>query len=260
MADPTLMEASFVEAVRRRQRASLRATALVTLALLAAIAALVLYSWLRLEALRADIADESAALAKVTAQLTASQQQLAASQQQLTASQRQLTASQQQLTASQQALAEARTSLAEAQKSVAEASNFVKHLHPLDWRNEKLLMSRNPRAARLIEVLGQEQASNTHFGMQETQSGGFTSPGFANYVLSRATGHAVRYDSLPVRSGAPHPGDVVRYDAGYTMFYFVDVPPYATPFVVGMTPIGIASLEVNFGPKIIEVRQTPFSQ
>lgn len=253
MADPTLMEASFVEAVRRRQRASLRATALVTLALVAAIAALVLYSWLRLEALRADIADESAALAKVTAQLTTAQQQL-------TASKQQLTASQQQLGASQQALADARKSLAEAQKSVAEASNFVKRLHPLDWRNEKLLMSRNPRAARLIEVLGQEQASNTHFGMQETQSGGFTSPGFANYVLSRATGHAVRYDSLPLREGAPHPGDVVRYDAGYTMFYFVDVPPYATPFVVGMTPIGIASLEVNFGPKIIEVRQTPFSQ
>lgn len=225
MADTNLAETSFIDAVRRRQRTSLLVTAFITLALLAAIGGLMLFSWIRLTGLRAEIATQSAALQDVTAKLQATQQ-----------------------------------ALATAEKSVAEASNFVKHVHSLDWRNEKLLASRYPHTGRLLEVLGQVQQQNPHFGVQNNPSGGFTSPGLADYVLARAAGPDVKYDTLPLRNGAPQPGDVIRYDAGYTMFFFQDVPPNATPFVVGMTPIGIAALDPNFGPPIVEVRKTPFSE
>ncbi len=236
MSEATLRDTSFIEAVRRRQRLSALATLAVTLLLFAGIGGLVLYSWLRLEGLRRDITVQSAALVEAKTKLQAAQQELA------------------QTTAKLQASQEA---LAKAQQAVAEASNYVKHVHPLDWRNEKLLMAYNP--PYIIEILGQAQAANLHFGLANTPQGGFTSPGFAEYVLARAGAH-IAYDQLPVRSGSPRPGDLVRYDAGYTMFYFQDAPPKSEPFVVGMTPIGIASLEVNFGPRIIEVRKTPFSK
>lgn len=236
MSEATLRDTSFIEAVRRRQRLSAFATLAITLLLAAGIGGLVLYSWLRLEALSRDIAVQSAALAEAKTKLQAAQQELTQTTAKLQASQ---------------------DELAKAQQAVAEASNYVKHVHPLDWRNEKLLMTHNP--PRLVELLGQAQAQNLHFGLANTPQGGFTSPGFAEYVLTRAGAH-VAYDQLPLRSGPPHPGDLVRYDAGYTMFYLLDVPPKSEPFVVGMTPIGIASLEVNFGPRLIEVRRTPFSQ
>ena len=42
----------------------------------------------------------------------------------------------------------------------------------------------------------------------------------------------------------PTVGSVVFYKTGYTMFYFLDT--YQKPFVIGMTPLGIASLEPDF--------------
>lgn len=87
---------------------------------------------------------------------------------------------------------------------------------------------------------------------------GFDSPGFALYILKMVTS---RYDHLPAdvsmsalmestsRTGHPRSGDIVFYEAGYTMFYY-DIPDIG-PFVIGMTPIGVHALRPDFGPRIL---------
>jgi hypothetical protein len=42
---------------------------------------------------------------------------------------------------------------------------------------------------------------------------------------------------------APRNGDLVFYRAGYAMFYFAD--PREGPFVLGMTPFGVAALKIR---------------
>jgi hypothetical protein len=53
--------------------------------------------------------------------------------------------------------------------------------------------------------------------------------------------------ALPRRS-KPLVGDVVFYQAGYTMFYY----EYrgGSPFVIGMTPLGVLALKPDFAPVI----------
>jgi hypothetical protein len=226
-------EIDLVAAVRRRQKTSLAMTALVTAVLIAAIGGFLLYSLAKLESLQGQVGEKSAELAKVTARLQTTQQQLANVQQ----------------------------DLAKAEQVTAEASNYVKHLHQLDWSNEKLIATEFGRASRLLLIIAELQQRNVHWGSQNTPDGGFTSPGFASFVLQRATGVPTTFEALPLRTGEPHPGDIIRYNPPYTMFYFRDVQPNRPAgFVVGMTPFGIVSLDKDFGPEIVEVRITPLSE
>jgi hypothetical protein len=83
---------------------------------------------------------------------------------------------------------------------------------------------------------------------------GFDSPSFVAYILDSyglldAPAIDVRYGLdrvLPVRVGPPQVGDIVFYEAGYTMFYLVDEE--GQPFVLGMTPVGVLALEPDFAP------------
>lgn len=96
----------------------------------------------------------------------------------------------------------------------------------------------------------------------DNSRGGYNSPAFAAGVLDRL--HLPNnLAALPMRNGAPHPGDLVRYGGGgYTMFYFRDSSKAGTQrdFVVGMTPFGVIALDMDFGVPIIEVRITGLSQ
>lgn len=92
----------------------------------------------------------------------------------------------------------------------------------------------------------------------ESPEEGFDSPGFAAYVLDthgllNVPISSARYQRqlrqvIPARSGSPKIGDLVFYALGYTMFYFED--ERGTPFVVGMTPVGVLALRPDFAEVI----------
>src|SRR5205814_2106342 len=54
-------------------------------------------------------------------------------------------------------------------------------------------------------------------------------------------------DKLPPTT-QPRTGDLVFYPAGYAMFYVAD--PREGPFVLGMTPFGIAALKSDFAKPV----------
>lgn len=227
MTESRFEEINFVEAVKRRQRASLTATLVTTAVLVVVAGGFLLYSV-------TQIADKQTQLSDLTAKLDDAQSRLSMME----------------------------TVVAEKTKEADDAANLAKQIYPLNWADEKVLFSRFGRASQVLSAIADAQRANAHWGFRETLQGGFTSPGFADYILSRAGSSTVTYESLPLRQGAPHPGDIIRYDPPYTMFYFPDVGPSAKNegFVVGMTPLGIASLTKSFTPKIVDIRQTPLSQ
>ncbi len=93
---------------------------------------------------------------------------------------------------------------------------------------------------------------------------GFDSPNFALFVLQNATepplvSPDIQRDTLPWNiitlpsTTSPKDGDIIYYESGYTMFYYnigVDPDPntmqYYIPCVIGMTPLGIQVLKVDF--------------
>ncbi len=216
-------------AVSRYRRRSLLGTLVVTLTL-------VLFIFLFLQYSLSMIRDKTDELNKLNGQLSDVQEKLGATKAQLDA----------------------------ATQRIAEAANFVTHVHKLDWENTKLMSVNYLGAAELLQFI-EPFVGKVPFSNKNNPTDGFNSPGFAAYVLSRKTGSPVDVLALKPRNGSlPHPGDLVRYKVGnglgYAMFYFVDPTPGSqAPFVVGMTPIGIAALDYQFGPAIADILITPFS-
>ncbi len=85
---------------------------------------------------------------------------------------------------------------------------------------------------------------------------GFDSAGFATYILVKhqlliiSDPYSSRYDLnlLLPSTIKPSIGDLIFYEPNYFLFYFQDVQH--KPFVIGMTPLGILALDVNFAPII----------
>ncbi len=155
---------------------------------------------------------------------------------------------------------ELQAQLAEAQKTLSEAVNLSRGVRTID-ANAKELASRFPGSeSLLLDVLDLRQRRiKWKLGGQSPQEG-FDSPSFAMYILrqKRASGIEVRpeslseasrslYDKLPPTT-QPRTGDLVFYPAGYAMFYFAD--PREGPFVLGMTPFGIAALKSDFAKPV----------
>jgi hypothetical protein len=154
---------------------------------------------------------------------------------------------------------ELQTQLADAQKALSEAVSLSRAVRTLDYANAKEFASRFPGNESLVMDLldlRQRRIKWKHGG--QTVQEGFDSPTFALYMLKqkRATGvagdslsdasHSL-YDKLPPTT-QPHNGDLVFYPAGYAMFYFTD--PREGPFVLGMTPFGIAALKSDFAKPV----------
>jgi hypothetical protein len=232
VTDARYQEVDLVAAVKQRQRASFVATGVSTLVLVGAVGGFLLFSLERLAALNGQVADKAAQLATVTASLQETQNKITMLE----------------------SVVAAKTKEADA------ATNLAKQLYPLNWADQKILFGQFGRASRFLEAIAEAQRQNAHWGLSDTLQDGFTSPGFANYILMRTAGVTVQ--SLPARQGAPRPGDIIVYDPPYTMFYFPDVGPSERNegFVVGMTPLGIASLTRSFTPNVVRVLRTPLSQ
>lgn len=144
------------------------------------------------------------------------------------------------------------------QRQLRRSSDFATHVYRLDWSDVKLLASQSPELARLLLAIRARRG--VPFDLSNTPERGFSSPGFAAHILQqlgRLPGDGDPSEALsrlPSARGSPAPGDIVRYETGYAMFFFRDRS--GRPFVVGMTPVGIAALRPNFGPKRQEVLRT----
>src|SRR5262245_41315447 len=162
----------------------------------------------------------------------------------------------------QNQVTELQAQLAETQKALSEAVSLSRSLRPIDYANAKELASRFPGSESLLQDLLdlRQRRIKWKSGGQSTQDG-FDSPGFAMYILKqkRASGIEVRSgESLSEASHSlyeklqpttqPKTGDLVFYSAGYAMFYFAD--PREGPFVLGMTPVGIAALKSDFAKPV----------
>ena len=157
---------------------------------------------------------------------------------------------------------ELQTQLAETQKALAEAVNLSRSVRTIDYANAKELASRFPGSeSLLLELLELRQRRiKWKVGGQSPQEG-FDSPTFAMYLLRQKRVSEIELqpgESLSEASRSlskklpattqPRTGDLVFYSAGYAMFYFAD--PREGPFVLGMTPFGIAALKSDFAKPV----------
>jgi hypothetical protein len=154
-------------------------------------------------------------------------------------------------------LNETNKKLEDTKLQLAKATDFKSLAHPLTPREVKEIASRY-YAAREGRVLGkifdlQMMGVSWHLSGQSPGEG-FDSPSFAAYVLER-TGVPVGEIRPGIRLSAqlmenldpieePAPGDLLFYPGGYVMFYYEDMK--GEPFVIGMTPFGIVSLDPGF--------------
>lgn len=155
-----------------------------------------------------------------------------------------------------------KTELEETRQRLRDTVDMARYMHRLDPVDLKVIFSRYPKQARALELILhlKEQGVGWHLGGQ-TPNVGFDSPSFATYVLKKLNlpGGAVTpgdtllatsrrlFEALPPASG-PKVGDLVFYPAGYVLFYFED--KNHQPFVVGMTPAGIAALDPKFAKPV----------
>jgi len=136
------------------------------------------------------------------------------------------------------------------------ALDLAKYIHPLGWDTFKTMSVGSPHAGDILtEIL--HLKDDTRWGLGESLQGGYTSPGFANLVLTKL--HYPTIDKLQrSTTDTPQPGDIVMYKGGYYLFFFGTPHDRNGWFVAGMTPFGVIALDYDFGVErigIIRVRR-----
>jgi hypothetical protein len=130
--------------------------------------------------------------------------------------------------------------------------------HPIDPVDVKMLASRHPEAARALRDILEMREKGVGWKLGgRSEDEGFDSPGFAAYVLKKMgvldEGIAVSGDLIETSRrlfsalqpvDRPGIGDLAFYPSGYALFYYED--QNGEPFVIGMTPTGIAALDKDF--------------
>jgi cell division protein FtsB len=152
--------------------------------------------------------------------------------------------------------------LKETQALLEDTVALAKYRQTVSFVDLKAIYSRYPRQARILDHIFnlREEGVRWRLGGQHPAEG-FDSPSFAAYVLREAGlpgGDTVPGESLLESSrklyerlpptASPRVGDLVFYPAGYALFYFEDES--RRPFVIGMTPAGIAALKPDFAERV----------
>jgi hypothetical protein len=140
-------------------------------------------------------------------------------------------------------LEEVEAVVATLQEHIGLSVALSEHLRPVTAEDAQKLADSSDQLARLLSRVLDLQSRNTRFSSANKPGVGFNSPGFTGYVLGRVAGGKSR-KSLP-ETDAPGLGDIIRYQNGFDMFLLQDAR--GEPFVIGMTPVGIAALEPDFG-------------
>ncbi len=140
-------------------------------------------------------------------------------------------------------LEEAEAVVATLQEHIGLSVALSQHLRPVTTEDAQKLADSSDQLARLLSRVLDLQSRNTRFSSANKPGVGFNSPGFTGYVLGRVAG-GKSMKSLP-ETDAPGLGDIIRYQNGFDMFLLEDAR--GEPFVIGMTPVGIAALEPDFG-------------
>ena len=259
--------------IASRERRTLAITAIISAGIiLGAIALLAVTYWTlsdlnaqlsaaqqRLEMVRTDLEGSQAKLAQVDAARKESEASygqvkaaLAAAETQL-AQQRQeaerLRAKQRQEAERLRAqLADSNSKLEALTAQIRESADLTRYLHPIDFADAKNLYNTAPQLGDLLARILSLKDRNLPFNFANRPDVGFTSPGFAGYVLQElrrlpagAPDAALR--TLPSAT-EPQLGDVILYETGFALFYLKD--HNGAPFVIGMTPKGVAALDPDF--------------
>lgn len=162
--------------------------------------------------------------------------------------QSELKKTQDQLRAALAQVTDLQSQLDAAKKQLSDALDLSKHAYTLHWDDLKLLYVQNGNAGEVLVKIEQLR-NNVKWGMANTPAGGYNSPGFAELVLKQLgrVPNGTSLANLPRDDGPPRAGDIVVYASGYSLFYFRD--QNQKEFVVGMTPLGVLSLNYDFGIK-----------
>lgn len=140
---------------------------------------------------------------------------------------------------------------------IEETMVFDRNRYQMDWTNAKSLLSvSTSKQERLIlDIIGMKMDGVGWKLNGYSPEDGFDSPSFAAWLLNKnellriEPPQRYRLPEMLPETENPRIGDLVFYDSGYAMFYFRD--RYGHPFCIGMTPLGIVALEINFGPKLL---------
>jgi hypothetical protein len=251
-------------AIARHRRQVLVVTIAVTIALIALSVGLLFYTARQLTDMNAQLAVVDQNLQQAKRELNSAVAQKVAAEADAQAAETQRNDALAKLNAAQddvEALNEQVTSL---QEQLRESTNFEQHIHPLTWDAVKELYGISDRQARLLERIFEFTDQGSHpmrFSTANDPSVGFTSPGFARYILDELgiVPASAPWDDIrgqfPPDPAQPKNGDIIIYEAGYTMFYF-ETPYSHETFVIGMTPAGVIALDPEFGPAKVEIIST----
>jgi flagellar biosynthesis chaperone FliJ len=252
------------ERIERAHRRSLIRTVALSVATVVIAALFLVFTWreldranMRLSETNAKIAEAVAARAKAERDLNSAQAALKSSVEQATKLQQQISSLTSELARSKEELARSKEQLEHTKQQLADALNLDKYKYNLRMGQLKMMAVETPAAQHVLNVI--ERLSKVPWGLSNTPSGGYNSPGFAELVLHELgrLPPGANLGSLPHDSGAPRLGDIVVYDAGYHLFYFRDHEKQE--FVMGMTPLGVLALKYDFGSRRTEVLRTGIS-
>ena len=141
---------------------------------------------------------------------------------------------------------------------IKETTVFDRNRYQMDWTNAKSLLSvSSSRQERLILDIISMKMDGVGWKLNGySPEDGFDSPSFATWLLNKnkllqiEPSQRYRLPEMLPETDNPRIGDLIFYDSGYAMFYFRD--RYGHPFCIGMTPLGIAALEISFGPRLLK--------
>jgi hypothetical protein len=142
------------------------------------------------------------------------------------------------------------------EEQLSEVTNIDKYLFELTPQHRKIIYLKNEKIYSLLDTILNMKQRNVkwnRFGRSPDE--GFTSSSYAGFILKKLD---ILDTAIYTQQGlmeylphlnAPRPGCLIFYETGYTMFYLVG--DNDTSFCIGMTPFGIASMKIDFGPKIL---------
>jgi len=143
----------------------------------------------------------------------------------------------------------------ELEERIRETIVIDKNRYEFEWGSLKRLAT-NHQTAQLIEDLLMMRRQNIPFKLGgNSPEAGFDSPNFVGFLLrkyERIENEFVNSEMLREMippTDEPKVGDIVFYETGYVMLYFRERG--GRQFCIGMTPLGLAALDLNFGPRLI---------